>query len=128
MKKTIALLVIVCCSLMTVTAQLANTKWKGTIKIATKTGLVPTDVTLFFTTDTLSVVYDNGFQPDIMSYKETDGKVIYKKISGGVPCDTTALMVTSYQIKNDQLWIKAIQDECRVRGQGDISAPFDRVK
>jgi hypothetical protein len=128
MKKILALTIILCFSLLSVKAQLANTKWKGTIKIATKNGLAPTGVILLFTTDTLSVIYDNGFVPDVMTYTETNGKVTFKKISGGVPCDTTALMVASYQVKNDQLWIKAIQDECKVRGQGDISAPFDRMK
>ncbi len=53
MKKTLLLAAITCFSLLTAHAQLANTRWKGTIKIPSDDGtLKPFGMTWIFLPDT----------------------------------------------------------------------------
>jgi hypothetical protein len=63
-----------------------------------------------------------------MVYKADAATVTFRKVSGGVPCDTIALLTCSYKIKSDQLYLKLIRDACKARSQADASQPFDRVK
>lgn len=129
MKRTLLLAGIACFSLFTAKAQLANTKWKGTLKLPTQDGtLAPFGVTWDFQKDTASILYDSGNIPDVMVYWADKDMITFKKVSGSVPCDTAAVLTCSYQIKNDQLFLKQTQDACKVRSQVDASQPFDRVK
>ena len=131
MKRTLLLVAIASLTLLTAHAQLANSKWKGIIKIPAQDGtLQPMGVTWSFQMDTTTITYDNGMQSDVMIYKADADKstLTFRKVSGGVPCDTVALLTCSYQIKNDQLFLKMIQDACVARSHADASAPFDRVK
>jgi hypothetical protein len=130
MKKTIALTIIICCFLMTANAQLANTKWKGVIKIPSESGVLePYGMIFEFQQDTAKVIYDNvSMGVEVMVYKADAATVTFRKVSGGVPCDTIALLTCSYKIKNDQLFFKMIKDACKARSQADGSQPLDRVK
>ena len=129
MKKTLLLTAIVCFSLLTVKAQLANTQWKGIIKIPTEGGEIrPFGVTWNFQQDTASLIYDLGITTDVMIYKAEKNTITFRKVSGDVPCDTTALLTCSYEIKNDQLFLNRTQDACKARAAVDASQPFSRVK
>jgi hypothetical protein len=131
MKKTALLTAFVCFSLLTAHAQLANTKWTGMVRIPTdSTGtLRPYGVTWIFTSDTASMIYDiPEMGTEVMTYKTAKDKIMFKKVSGGVPCDTIAVLACSYAIKNDQLSLSRISDQCKPRGQADASQPFTRVK
>jgi hypothetical protein len=130
MKKTIALTIIVCMSLITAKAQLANTKWKGIVKIPSQSGVLePYGMIFEFQQDTARVIYDNADMGiEVMAYTADGATVTFRKISGGVPCDTIALLTCSYKIKNDQLYLKMTRDACKARSQADASQPFDRVK
>ena len=113
------------------TNPLANTRWKGILRLPTDDGtLQPIGIIWNFQPDTASIIYDNGMQPDVMTYKADPDKstLTFRKVSGGVPCDTVALLTVSYSIKNDQLFLKMIQDDCKPRSHADASQPFDRVK
>ena len=113
------------------TNPLANTKWKGTIRLPMEDGtLQPVGIMWDFQPDTATILYDNGMQPDVMVYKVDADKntLTFRKVSGGVPCDTVALLTVSYQIKNDQLSLKMIQDDCKPRSHADASQPFERVR
>ena len=90
--------------------------------------LSPQGVIFAFQKDTASVSYDNGSAPDVMLYWTKNNMISFKKVSGDVPCDTTALLTCSYEIKNDQLFLKRIQDACKARAAADASQPFDRIK
>lgn len=119
------------CSLLTVHAQLAGTKWKGVIDIpADSIGtLRPFGVTWIFTKDTATVVYDNDLiEPDVMTYEIVGNKLLLKKVSGGVPCNNTDLKTCTYSIKNDQLSFKLVSDECKPRSLAKADQPFERVK
>ena len=131
MKKIFLLTTIIGSFLISAQAQLANTKWHGTIKIAARNGsLVPMETTWDFHQDTLYVIYTAGALPtDVSAYSEDNNKVIsVHKVSGGVPCELSDIGKYSYEIKNDQLFITKISDACAVRGAADISQSFDRVK
>jgi hypothetical protein len=131
MKKIALLTSIVSLSMLTASAQLANTKWKGMIRIpADSVGtLKPFGVTWAFTKDTATVTYDdNVMELEVMTYKAAGEKVMFKKVSGSVPCNNTDLLTCSYSIKNDQLLLKLVSDDCKPRGHADASQPFDRVK
>lgn len=134
MKKTALLAVIVCLSLLTACltthAQLANTKWKGVINIPMENGsLQPFAVTWLFGMDTVRLIYDNAsMESDVMTYKESKGTIAFKKVSGGAPCDSSAVLSCTYEIKNDQLSFKRISDACEARSHADASQPLDRIK
>jgi hypothetical protein len=131
MKRTFVLTIIASCFLFVANAQLANTKWKGVIRIPVDSlgTLRPFGVTWVFTKDTASVLYDdNTMEPEVMTYKTAGSNIMLRKVSGSVPCNTTDLLTCTYSIKNDQLLFKMVSDECKARAHADASAPFDRVK
>jgi hypothetical protein len=130
MRKTILLTAVVFCTLISAKAQLAGTKWQGIISIPMQNGtMTPFPTVWEFKTDTLSVVYAMGKLPtDVMLFTEDNGVMTIRKISGSVPCDGDAIGKYAYEVKNDQLFIRKIEDACPARGGADLSKPFDRVK
>ena len=131
MKKIALLTSIVCLTVLTASAQLTNTKWKGMIRIpADSIGtLKPFGVTWTFTKDTATMTYDdNVMEPEVMTYKTKGPQIMLKKVSGTVPCNNTDMLTCTYSIKNDQLFLTKVSDECVPRGHADASQPFDRLK
>ncbi len=130
MKKSILLTAVVCFILLGAKAQLANTKWQGSIKIPMQDGVMtPFASTWEFKPDTLTVTYAmNKLPTDVMSYTDEKGVISIRKVSGSVPCDNDAVGKFSYEIRNNQLFIHKIEDACEARGHADVSAPFDRVQ
>ena len=129
MKKTLLLTATICLALFTAKAQLADSRWTGTIKIPMQDGKMHSyAVICTFQKDTMSMVYPLGTLPtDVMSYTEENNVISIKKVRGGVPCDVTAVGKYSYEMKGGQLFLKMIQDDCPARGGADVSAPFDKV-
>jgi hypothetical protein len=121
---------VICCSLFTANAQLSDTKWQGTVKLPSQNGTFnPFLTTWSFQKDTLTITYPEGTLPqDIMTYGEEKNVISIRKIAGGVPCDGDAVGKYAYEIKNDQLLIRKLEDACPVRGSVDLSQPFTRVK
>jgi hypothetical protein len=130
MKRIFVSAVIICLSVLSAKAQLANTKWEGPIKIPMEAGKMQEFQTTWdFGQDTLTVTYAGGTLPtDVMVYSEENKVVTIRKVSGGVPCDNSAVGKVSYEIKNDQLFIGKISDACAARGAADVSQPLSRVK
>jgi hypothetical protein len=129
MKKSLLITAVICFSLFTANAQLSGTRWQTTIQIPMQNGPQPFQTTWDFQKDTLTVTYDGGKLPtDVMTYSEEKSIVSIKKVSGGVPCGSDEVGKFSYEIKNDQLLIRKLEDACQVRGAVDISQPFSRVK
>jgi hypothetical protein len=116
--------------LFTAKAQLANTKWKGPIKVPMEGGtMTELQTTWIFQQDTLTIVYaDRTMTSDVMTYREDNKTITIRKVSGGVPCSNDAVGKYSYAIKNDQLLITKVEEACTARNDGDVSQPFDRVK
>jgi hypothetical protein len=131
MKKIALFTTLVCLSVLTASAQIANSKWKGMIRIpADSVGtLKPFGVTWVFSKDTATVTYDdNVMEPEVMTYQTKGLQIMLKKVSGTVPCNNTDLLTCTYAIKNDQLFLTKVSDDCVPRGHADASQPFDRVK
>ncbi len=130
MRKMLLSAAILCLSFFAAHAQLAGTKWGGTIKIPMQDGqLHPFAVVCSFQNDTMSMVYVLGKLPtDLMVYSEKDNILSVRKVSGGVPCDNTQIGKYSYEIKNEQLFLTKIEDACAARGAADISQAFVKMK
>lgn len=131
MKKTAVLTAIVCLTMLTASAQLANSKWKGIVRIPSDSigTLKPYMVTWTFTRDTATMLYENiEMPPEVMTYTTKGNKIMFKKVSGDVPCNNTDLLTCTYSVENDQLTFKMVSDACKARSQADASQPFDRVK
>jgi hypothetical protein len=130
MRKSILLTAVVFCTLISAKAQLAGTKWQGSIKIPMEGGVMTTFNTIWdFKGDSLSVSWEGGKLPtDVMRVTDEKGVMTIRKVSGGVPCDGDEVGQYAYEIKNDQLFIRKIVDPCPARGDADLSKPLDRVK
>ena len=103
-------------------AQLTNTKWAGDMNIPTTT-----DITLKFSTDTISIIYEEQ-AVEVMSYTTHGDTIIAKKISGHSPCDVGQPFKLKYVIKNDKLFITSLQDDCDERSQAFFKDPFTKAK
>jgi len=103
---SISLLLIITCSFAK--AQLAGTKWTGTM-------LVPeaTSVSFDFKKDTLNlIINDSGEIVETMTYTVKDDIITIKKLEGHSPCDEGSLAVLKYAIKNDLLTVTVVSDAC----------------
>jgi len=89
-------------------AQLANSKWKGTLQLDN-----PTDVVFDFRTDTLEAfVAEDNSSLELMKYSIKDNVLSIQKISGQSECDDTAVAKYKYEIGSDGLLLTLIEDNC----------------
>jgi len=107
MKKIVTLTLILFAALIT-HAQLANTKWKGTLKLEE-------DVPAFFDfgKDTLKVTrFANNAPIENMAYTITDSTLTLKKTEGQSDCDNEVTGKYKIGIKGDELLLKLVSDAC----------------
>jgi hypothetical protein len=105
-------------------AQLANSKWNGSLNIPE---LAP--AALNFKTDTLEVIYaENGEILETMSYKVSGDTLLLKKISGGSPCPDGSAFKVKYSIQQEKLIITPLSDDCTMRSDSWTKEPFVRAK
>ncbi|MGN6802599.1 MAG: hypothetical protein ACTHJN_11900 [Ginsengibacter sp.] len=103
-------------------AQLANTKWKGTLNV--ENGL---DAVFNFHNDTLEVSSaESGEDLETMSYNTTDSVLTLVKLYGQSQCDTTAGKY-KYAIENNELTLSVISDECPDRSQAIGTMKLEKV-
>lgn len=111
MKKSLfclLLLTVLSCSLK---AQLANTKWKGILKLENDV-----NVQFGFGKDTLVVRnLDDGSLIETMTYTATKSSFTLTKISGQSDCDGSTPGKYNYAIKGDVLSISLLDDACEDR-------------
>ena len=122
MKKLLLLLVLVTGTMVS-KAQLANTKWTGTM-------YVPTDaqVTLNFKKDSVEmIINENDMVGETMAYTIKDDVITLKKLSGHSPCGTDTFTV-KYIIKDGKLFITPLTDPCEDRTHSWASAGYTKVK
>lgn len=95
----------------TVKAQLANTKWKGVLKLENDV-----NVRFDFGKDTLSVLnLDDGMLIEKMTYTDTKATFTLLKVSGQSDCDNTTPGKYRYAVKDAVLSISLIEDACADR-------------
>jgi hypothetical protein len=88
-------------------AQLANTKWKGTLNV--QGGM---DVLFDFNSDTLDVSSaESGESIEAMKYTATDSVITLTKLFGQSQCDSSPGNY-KYTLENNELILSLISDEC----------------
>src|SRR6516164_8578244 len=105
--KKITLLLIVIIGTLTANAQLAKSKWKGTLQLDN-----PLEVIFDFGKDSLFVytVADNSAL-ETMTFSDSDKVLIIKKVYGQSDCNEVEGKY-KYEIKNDELLLTLIADDC----------------
>ena len=116
MKKLLICLVLITSAFVS-KAQLANTKWSGTM-------MVPAEqqVTLTFKKDSLFIMIDD-MAVESMTYAVKDSIITATKFDGKSPCDLGPFTL-KFLLKGNQLFIKDIADKCTERLNAWTSDPF----
>lgn len=111
MKKIILLLCIVIVA-VSANAQLAKTKWKGTLQLDN-----PIEVVFDFGKDSLSVytVADNSAL-ETMTFTDSNNVLIIKKVYGQSDCNEVEGKY-KYEIKGEELVLTLVADDCTGRSQ-----------
>jgi hypothetical protein len=106
-----------------VRAQIANTKWRGTLKLDN-----PIETIFRFGTDTLEVIntQDNS-SLETMKYSVQDSVLTIQKISGLSVCDPSACKY-KFVIKGDEITFEVINDPCDDRSQVLNNLKLNREK
>lgn len=89
-------------------AQLANTKWKGTLNI--QGGM---EVQFVYGKDSLEVInLEDNSTLETMKYTVKDSLVTFQKLSGMSQCDPSSLGKYKFVINNDQMTMSLVSDDC----------------
>jgi hypothetical protein len=92
-------------------AQLANTRWKGSIQ-ADET----IDVVFHFNNDTLKVEnVGDASLIEVLTYFTKDNLVTFQKIYGQSDCNASEKGQYKYEIKNNEINFMLIEDVCNQR-------------
>lgn len=111
MKKSMFCLLLATVISGSLAAQLTNSKWKGIIDLGN-----PVNVSFDFGKDTLAVInLDENSVIETMIYKGTNTSFTIIKITGQSECDTTAVGKYNYLIKDNELLLTAVDDNCEDR-------------
>ena len=111
MKKSLFCLLTITLISGSIKAQLANSKWKGVLKLDN-----PVNVTFNFGKDTLTVFnLDENTILETMTYTATPSTFTLKKISGQSNCESSNPGKYKYQIKAKSLQMTVIEDACNDR-------------
>ncbi len=111
-------------SVITVSAQLTNSKWHGI-----SNSNQPLDLLMVFQNDTAKAfmlpdsVYLAG-----MSYIIQDSIISFKKVGGAIPCDSNAVGKYKFEIKDKILSFFLIEDDCLARSFQLNKAKYEKVE
>jgi len=110
--KEMIVFVLICLATIGTKAQLANTKWKGTLHLEN-----PMDVFFNFGTDTLEVVNAGDNSPlETMIYSVKDTVLTIQKVSGMSVCDSDPFKY-SFEITGSDMTLHLVTDACDDRAQ-----------
>ncbi|GAB3737632.1 hypothetical protein [Spirosoma lituiforme] len=103
--------------------QLANTAWQGTVETSKVV-----DVVLRYGADTMTMytVADKQLL-ETMTYRMKGDSLTWKKVSGTSPCDTQAIGIYQVLIKNEEMVLKLLKDDCPLRAGSLLPKPFKKV-
>ncbi len=125
MKKAFFIIVsIFLTSINTIHAQVANTKWKGTLILDG-----PTPVIWQFDKDTVQIfnLADSSLV-EKMTYKTEPGFFLFTKVSGISSCDNSTIGKYKFDIRSDSLFIAPFEDPCNDRASAVSSEACIRVR
>ncbi len=110
MKKIIFILLVSVAS-VSAHSQLANTKWKDTLKLEN-----PMEAEFDFAKDTLTVTATaDGSLVETMTYTVKDNVFTITKVSGQSDCDGTTTGKYKFEIKGNEMYITMVSDDCNDR-------------
>lgn len=126
MKRFFAITLLIGASL-TATAQvknqLANTAWQGTVETSKVV-----DVVLRYGVDTMTMYTVSDKQLlETMTYTMKGDSLTWKKVSGTSPCDTQGIGIYQVMIKNDEMVLKLLKDDCPLRSGSLLPKPFKKI-
>ncbi len=103
--------------------QLANTAWQGTVETSKAV-----DVVLRYGADTMTMytVADKQLL-ETMTYTMKGDSLTWKKVSGTSPCDTQAIGIYRVMIKNEEMVLKPLKDDCPLRAGSLLPKPFRKI-
>lgn len=90
---------------------IVNTSWKGIVYFP-----AATEVVFTFSKDTLKLATGDGVL-ELMTYEQKGNKLSIKKVKGFSPCDETAIWECDFIIKDKELFLNLISDDCGQRAQ-----------
>ncbi|HMH31663.1 MAG TPA: hypothetical protein VK543_01465 [Puia sp.] len=106
--KKIIFFVLVSFATVSLHAQLSKTKWKGTLQLDN-----PVDVLFDFGQDSLTVyVVENNSGLETMLFTVKDSVLSIKKVYGQSDCDDQITGKYKYEIKNDEMLLTLVSDDC----------------
>ncbi len=111
-------------SINTIQAQVANTKWKGTLILDG-----PTPVIWQFDKDTVQIfnLADSSLV-EKMTYKTEPGFFLFTKVSGISSCDNSTIGKYKFDIRSDSLFIAPFEDPCNDRASAVSNEACIRVR
>ncbi len=128
MKKFIYLAVASLLISFSVNAQLARTKWAGTMKLPQQDGTFNTvSVEWDFGKDTLNVQIGGG-SPEVFTYKDVKKVLTLVKVSGDSPCPEGAKISILYTIKSDIFAFTNQTSDCDTYNKVGTEEPLKKVK
>ncbi|WP_375449380.1 hypothetical protein [uncultured Nostoc sp.] len=103
--------------------QLANTAWQGAVETSKVV-----DVVLRYGADTMTMytVADKQLL-ETMTYTMKGDSLTWKKVSGTSPCDTQAIGLYQVVIKNEEMVLKLLKDDCPLRSGSLLPKPFKKI-
>jgi hypothetical protein len=111
MKKPVILLVLFLSAIISVKAQLANTKWKATIQ-ADET----LELAFQFGKDTLNVInLGEASIIEVYTYTAENSVITLHKLYGQSECDTATTGQYKYAIKENAITFMIMEDACEQR-------------
>jgi len=125
MKTLLVFLFIVFAYLSCAQAQnrLANTAWQGQVNAPDLTNVI-----FHFKADSVYMyIAPDMFIGETMAYTTESNTLKWRKTSGNSPCDTKTTGTYQFAIKDDELTIKLIADDCPARKEAWMDKPFKKV-
>lgn len=102
---------------------MANTAWQDSVNM----GQVE-DVIFRYGTDTVSIYSASGNELlEMMMYTIQGDSLTWKKVSGNSPCDTQTVGIYQVSIKNGEMAMKLVKDDCPPRLAALLPKPFKKI-
>ena len=122
--KKISFLVLLSVSVLSVSAQLQDTKWRNTMYIPDAVVII-----FDFKKDTVSIhIAANGSLVETMTYTVSKDTLRLTKVSGTSPCSGGVTGDYKIELKEEKLYISPINDPCSDRSNAFISTPWIKEK
>ena len=124
MKKTLAaVFIIFFCIISATHAQIQNTRWKGSLIMDSTVGVI-----WYFDKDTSRVMAQaDSSVLETMIYKTEGGFLFLTRVSGISSCEK-ATGKYKFDIRDEKLYLKAVDDACQDRADAISGDPYVKIK